>query len=212
SDLSVCSGNTISLSGNIGGGAGSSTWTTSGTGSFDDITLLTAGYTPSLADISAGTVVLTLTTDHPAGVCNAVSDTMIITIHPAAVINAGLDTSICSGNSLLLNAVSGGSTTTTLWSTSGSGIFDNALLPTATYFPSVADVTSGNITLTVTTNDPSGPCDAESDDIQLAIYPAAIVNAGNDIVICAGTNPGLSGSVGGGSTSSLWSTSGSGTF
>lgn len=54
-------------------------WTTSGTGSFLDATLLTTEYTPSLADITAGSVTLTLT---PNSECSgdSSSDSMTLTI------------------------------------------------------------------------------------------------------------------------------------
>jgi gliding motility-associated-like protein len=82
-DTTVCAGATYTVSGaNIGGSAANSTWTTSGSGTFDNATLLNPTYTPSAADTAAGTVTLYLTTDDPAGVCNAVTDSLILTITP----------------------------------------------------------------------------------------------------------------------------------
>lgn len=78
-DVSICPGNVVSLSGTIGGGASGATWTTNGTGSFDDNTLLAATYTPDLADEANGTVTLTLTVA-AAGACPQVSDELILTI------------------------------------------------------------------------------------------------------------------------------------
>jgi len=74
------------LSGSRGGSATSSTWTTSGTGTFNDVTIVNAVYTPSAADITAGTVTLTITTNDPVGTCTAVSDVMILTINAAAIV------------------------------------------------------------------------------------------------------------------------------
>jgi hypothetical protein len=73
------------MAGSIGGSAATGTWTTSGTGTFNpNATTLNAVYTPSAADIAAGTVTLTLTTNDPdgAGPCTAAVDTMILTIKP----------------------------------------------------------------------------------------------------------------------------------
>ena len=84
-DAAICEGNTHTLAGSIGGGATSSTWSTSGDGTFDNATLLNATYTPGTADIAAGSVTLTLTTDDPAGPCTAVSDDMVLTINASPV-------------------------------------------------------------------------------------------------------------------------------
>ncbi|MBR9860740.1 T9SS type A sorting domain-containing protein, partial [bacterium] len=81
-DISVCADEVVvTLDGSIGGGASSATWT-GGNGSFNPSnTTLDAVYTPSAAEIAAGYVVLTLTTDNPQGDCQAVSDSMTIFIN-----------------------------------------------------------------------------------------------------------------------------------
>ncbi|MBN4072143.1 T9SS type A sorting domain-containing protein [Flavobacteriales bacterium AH-315-E23] len=80
-DAAICEGDTYTLQGAMGGTASSITWSTSGTGTFDDPTLLTAAYTPSAADISAGSVTLTITTDDPdgGGACQAATDDIVLT-------------------------------------------------------------------------------------------------------------------------------------
>ncbi|MBI2967611.1 MAG: hypothetical protein HYY40_07340, partial [Bacteroidetes bacterium] len=211
-DGSVCSGSTYTLSGSIGGTASTATWTTSGTGTFNNPNSLTAVYTPSAADISAGTVTITLTTNDPAGPCPAVSDALVLTINPGATANAGSDATICSGTTHTLSGSIGGSAASSTWTTSGSGTFDNAGSLTATYTPSPADITMGTVTLTLTTNDPVGPCPAASDAIVLTINPAATVNAGADAAICQGSTYTLAGSFGGGASTITWTTSGTGAF
>jgi hypothetical protein len=58
---------TTTLAGNYGGGASSATWS-GGAGTFTpDNTTTNATYTPSVGEIAAGTVTLTLTTDDPSG-------------------------------------------------------------------------------------------------------------------------------------------------
>src|SRR5204863_4473689 len=86
------------LSGSRGGGATSSSWTTGGTGTFDNAALLAATYNPSAADVAAGTVLLILTTNDPAGPCPAASDTMMLTITTAPTANAGADQMVCANN------------------------------------------------------------------------------------------------------------------
>ncbi|HVD99500.1 MAG TPA: lamin tail domain-containing protein [Cytophagaceae bacterium] len=80
-DQAVCSSViTITLNGSASNTT-SQTWSTSGTGTFSSASALNATYTPSTADISSGTVTLTLTSDN-TGVCTSpVTDAMDVTFH-----------------------------------------------------------------------------------------------------------------------------------
>lgn len=334
-DAAVCEGSAITLAGTQGGSTSSITWTTSGTGTFGSATSLTSTYSPSAADVTAGTVTLTITSDDPAGVCPAVTDDVVLTVNPlsdasftysgttycqsgtnpvatitglpggtfsstaglvfvstatgevnlaastlgtyvitysaggicpntstqtitissapsatftftsgatsfcqtdpnptptgttgtftvspaglvfvssstgqidlansatgtysivntiaaaggcamavdslAITINqpataaAGTDATICaSGTYTIAGASIGGSASSSTWTTSGTGTFDNASILGATYTPSAADITAGTVTLTITTDDPAGVCNAVSDDLILTITP-----------------------------------------
>ncbi|HEX5001192.1 MAG TPA: PKD domain-containing protein [Bacteroidia bacterium] len=212
SDTSICAGNSVTLGGSFGGNATTSTWTTTGTGTFNNASIVNAVYAPSAADLSAGTVILILTTDDPAGPCPAAVDSLVLNINPVAIVSAGADATICSGSNYSLNGSLAGSATSSIWSTSGTGTFNDASLSNAVYTPSAADITSGFVTLTITTNDPAGPCSAVSDNMILTINPAATVSAGADVTICNGNVYTLGGIRGGGATSSIWTTSGTGSF
>jgi hypothetical protein len=212
-DQTVCASiPNVTLSASFGGGATSAIWNTSGSGTFSNNSP-TAVYTPGTADISAGSVTVTYTTDDPAGPCGPVSDQMIITINPAPVANAGADQTVCaSGAAVTLAGAISGSATSGTWS-GGTGTFspnNNSL--TATYTPTAAEIASGSVTLTLTTNDPVGPCAATTDQVLITINPSATVSAGSTQTICSNTPATLNGSFGGGATSATWSTSGSGTF
>ncbi|MEZ4913762.1 MAG: hypothetical protein R2798_06875 [Chitinophagales bacterium] len=117
-DFAICAGDVANLSGSIGGGASSATWSiVSGTGSFDNVNALNAIYTPSAADSLSGSVTLQLTTDDPAGDCVAASDQVTITINPIATVYAGTDQTICYGSAPITfaDATIGGSATTAYW-------------------------------------------------------------------------------------------------
>ena len=215
-DQTVCSSSpNVTLAGTKGGSASSSTvtWTTSGTGTFDNANSLTAVYTVSAADISAGSVTLTLTTDNTPGPCIAVSDQMVITINPRATANANSDQSVCAGSpDVTLAGSIGGSATTATW-TGGTGTFnpDNTSL-TAVYTPSAAEITAGTVTLTLTTDDPAGVCAAATDQMVITIRPSATANAGTDQSVCVSSpSVTLNGSIGGSALSGTWS-GGIGTF
>jgi hypothetical protein len=213
-DQTVCAGNPqVQLAGTLGGGASSATWS-GGTGTFNpNASTLNAIYTPSAAEIAAGTVTLTLTTNDPAGPCGPATDQMVITINPSAVANAGLDQTVCASapQVQLAGVLSGGATSGT-WS-GGSGSYNpNASALNAIYTPSAAEIAAGGVTLTLTTNDPAGPCGAGSDQMHITIQPAAVANAGANQTVCANApQVQLAGVISGSATSGTW-TGGTGTF
>ena len=211
-DATICEGDDHTLSGSMGGSASSVTWSSSGDGSFDNTASLTAIYSPGSADISAGTVDLTLTTDNPSGLCNAAVDIMTLTINQAATASAGVDDTICEGSNYTLSGTIGGSSTSNTWTTSGDGIFDNTNILAATYTPGSTDISSGSVFIIITSNDPAGICGAAVDTLILQINSAPTVSAGSDSSICEGSSYVLVGSMGGSSSSITWTSSGDGVF
>src|SRR5260221_60587 len=195
----------------MGGSARVGTWS-GGAGTFaPNATTLNAVYTPSGAEVTTGSVTLTLTTDDPPGICPAVFDNMVITINPAATVNAGGDQTICGGSTVTLAGIIGGSATVGTWSGGAGAFVPNATTLNAVYTPSAAEVTAGTVTLTLTTDDPAGPCPSVNDQMIVTIDPAATVNAGVDQTICAGSTVTLAGTIGGSATVGTWS-GGAGAF
>ena len=202
----VCSDQLVDLSGTIGGSASVGTWSTAGTGVFLANELdLNGQYQPSAADIGTGSVLLTLTTNDPSGVCGLVSSEMTINLFGFAVADAGVNQSICSAQDAILGGTIGGSATSITWTTSGDGIFTSALALNATYEPGTNDQNSGFVTLTMTTNDPVGPCPAASSDITISISGVAEVDAGSNFTVCAGSDVELNGSISGAVITGQWS-------
>jgi len=181
-----------------------------GNGTFDPSTTnVSAIYTPTAAEITAGTVTLTLTTTGN-GLCNAVSDQVLLTFTDAPTANAGPDVTVCANNAAV--ALGGSVVTATggVWS-GGTGSFSpNANTLNATYTPGAADIAAGQITLTLTTTG-NGNCAPATDTRIITYTPAPIVNAGADGVVCANApminlNGTVNGAVGG-----VWS-GGAGVF
>jgi len=210
-DQTICSNGAITLAGVRGGGSSSASWS-GGNGTFTpNSTTLNAVYTPSAAEIFSGTLTLTLTTDDPTGPCVALSDQMVITINPAATVNAGEDQTICSNGLITFAGVRGGGSSSATWS-GGNGIFTpNSTTLNAVYTPSSTEISAGSVIMTLTTDNPSGPCNATNDQMVITINPAATVNAGIDQTICSNSTTILVGSIGGGASSATWS-GGTGTF
>ncbi|MBN2350371.1 MAG: gliding motility-associated C-terminal domain-containing protein, partial [Bacteroidales bacterium] len=187
-------------------------WSTSGTGSFTNGTTLTPTYNPSAADISAGSVTLTL---HAAGngSCAEDTDDMILTITPVPVANAGPNGETCAGSSYTFGA--GDATTTNsagfYWTTSGTGFFANGTTLTPTYNPSAADIAAGSVTITLHAVG-NGSCTEDTDDMILTITQAPTAYAGSDGTICFGGNFKVSDASVTNSTGITWLTSGDGIF
>ncbi|WP_341226882.1 SdrD B-like domain-containing protein [uncultured Arcticibacterium sp.] len=109
-DATVClSDDSYTLTGSIGGSAQTSTWTTSGTGTFGNAMNPTTEYFYSASDVSNGSVTLTLTTNDPdgEGACTAATSSVTIDINGIDTIPT-IDTDkspiICEGDSVTLEA------------------------------------------------------------------------------------------------------------
>ncbi|MCB9296611.1 MAG: carboxypeptidase regulatory-like domain-containing protein [Lewinellaceae bacterium] len=177
----ICSGVDVQLNGIIGGSATSSTWVTSGDGTFANSNALSTIYTPGPTDILVGSVTLELFTNNPFGPCPAESDQLVIVIFRNPTANAGPDQDICEDEVASISGSVAGGATSGSWSTSGDGTFGNANALTTTYTPGANDITAGTVTLTLTTDDPAGPCTPGSDDLILTISsgtPTATVDNG----------------------------------
>ena len=66
--------------------------------------------------------------------------------------NAGAAATICEGSTYTLAASSASGFVSLSWTTSGSGSFSNPAVLHPVYTPSIADITAGVVTLTLTAN------------------------------------------------------------
>jgi hypothetical protein len=185
-------------------------WETTGDGTFDDATLLTATYTPGPSDISSGIATLTLNAYAVAPCGNHAADDMVLLIQDAPTSDAGPDVDICEINS---HQLSGSATnySSVEWSTSGDGTFDDNTLLNATYTPGPGDISAGSATLTLTANAISPCSNSATDDMILGIQAMPTANAGADDDVCEGQSYTLNGSATDYNTV-LWSSAGDGTF
>jgi alpha-L-arabinofuranosidase len=118
-------------------------------------------------------------TDGTTGCANSGSG--IVTINPLATANAGGNQKICAGSSTApLGGSIGGGATGGTWTTSGSGtIVPNATTLNATYDPSVADITAGTVTLTLTSTGQLSPCGAATAEVVITLNPLPTITLGN---------------------------------
>ena len=166
------------------------------------------------ADTADGSIILTLGST-VNGLCNQVTDFMVLTIDNAIVVDADVSQTTCANNpnAVLNGAVSGGTTNTGVWTSDGGGSF-NPIGTTlnATYVPNAADTTDGLIVLTLTSTN-NGTCLAVSDVINLTITDAPFINTITNQTVCANNpNVSITATDNGVATGYQWSTSGDGTF
>jgi len=163
----ICENGIFTMAG-IRTNSNSSVWATAGDGSFDDITSLTAIYTPGTNDIANGEVTLTLTTDAITPCTTPDIDDMTLTIDPLPVSDAGGDEVICINQTIILSGLRTNSSSS-LWSTLGDGSFDDPLLLNAEYTPGVNDLTSGTVDLVLTANGELPCTDVDRDTMSVTI-------------------------------------------
>jgi gliding motility-associated-like protein len=98
-----------------------------------------------------------------------------------------------------------------IWSSSGSGTFvPNNTSTLVAYFPSSADITSGNVIVSLASSG-NGNCLQVTNTISVNFISNPVVFAGNNFALCPNVaSPTLTGSSNTGS--GIWTTSGTGTF
>ncbi|HEX9979635.1 MAG TPA: T9SS type A sorting domain-containing protein [Flavobacterium sp.] len=211
--VTMCSdaGSVAITSGASATNAASVAWTSNGSGSFTNQNSLTlASYTPSPADISAGTVTLTLTSFANAPCSNATSS-KVLTIKSPPTASAGGSTTVCQNQTAVVSGATA-SNGTISWTENGAGsITAGATTLTPTYTPAAAD--AGNaVTLTMTVS--NAPCSPATATFTVNVIAAPTANAGSGVSICANQESVnvTAGAASANSTSVMWTSNGTGTF
>ncbi len=185
-------------------------WVTSGDGTFDDATSLTATYTPGSSDIGSGIATLTLNAYAVSPCGDDASDFMVLLVQGAPTADAGADDDICEDASYTLSGIATNHDAV-LWTSSGDGTFDDATLLNATYTPGSGDISGGGATLSLTAT-AILPCGTDAvDDMVLSIQTLPTANAGANANICENVSYTLSGSATD-YASILWTSDGDGSF
>jgi gliding motility-associated-like protein len=175
-DQSLCGGLPINLQGSISGSATGATWSTLGTGTFSNNTDTIGTYTPSSADIAAGSVTIVITSNAQT-VCPVATDTVVFTLAEPPGVIVSADQNVCAGSTVSVSATLSGGAVSGNW-TGGAGVFSTPN-QTTTNYTLAANETFGSVTLTFTTNS-LGICPAFSDNvvINIAQLPTAVISGG----------------------------------
>jgi len=198
-DQLSCETSPISISQATASNYNSITWSSTGSGSFNDISALNPVYSPSLADVDAGSVVLSIFVTGNAP-CSNGSDQVILTFEKKPYANAGPGISSCSGIPVTVTSGTASNYSSLLWIHNGTGILGNANTLNPTYTPGAGETGVVTLTLTVTGNQVCGSIVVTS-TTSLTILPSLIVSAGPDQTIPAGSSTILNGTISGASGS-----------
>lgn len=130
-----------------------------------------------------------VTVTHTNNCGTVTSNTQHITFKEAPTVLAGPYQIICPGTTAQLDGQVIGNYNSRVWTTSGTGTFNDRNAEKPIYTPSAADRTAGTVTLTlsITTSLP-GDCATISDQIKLTINPTNTLTTAASKTICTGNS------------------------
>ena len=182
-DASICKTETFHCQGHATSYS-SVSWSTSGTGTFDNPALVNAIYTPGSADLEAGNVTLTLTVN---GTSNGeiLTDEMVLSFNTPATANAGDGGTVCENSPFQVSGASATNYQWLQWYSLGDGHFsDNSqLMPT--YIPGHNDGALGMVVLTMTAHTENA-CPNVSDNIIVHVNPLPTMMVSAADTVCQG--------------------------
>ncbi|MBL0136296.1 MAG: hypothetical protein IPP79_21135, partial [Chitinophagaceae bacterium] len=155
-------------------------WSHNGLGTLSGINTLSPVYEPAVGE--SGSVKLTLKVTG-LSTCADVIDQMNLTINPSIILTTSGNLETCESSPVQITGVSAQNYSSNLWTSSGSGSFDNPAKLNPVYHPSTSDVTNGSASLTINVNGVV-PCKNSSAQLVLTIVRNAIIDAGRDTIIC----------------------------
>ncbi len=120
SDVSICSGLPYVVSEATAQNFTEISWTTSGSGSFSDPSILNTSYLPDAADVTAGSVTLTLSAGNHS--CDPAYSSFILTILPTPSANFTGDTVLCEFTQGIVYSAPSGSGNVYSWTVNGGTI------------------------------------------------------------------------------------------
>lgn len=165
-------------------------WSTSGSGTFSDASILNPLYTPSASDVAAGSVTLTLTVTG-LSFKETSQSSFVLTFNHKASAFAGADASVCEGTFISLNGANASFYSALSWSTSGDGVFNDPASLTPQYTAGINDLASGSVILylkAVTGN----ACPPAEDTLRLIVNPKPQAQISIATEICRGDSTQMS--------------------
>lgn len=188
----ICQGASVVINGSVANGTYKSFKWVGGNGTFSPnrTTSLTPTYTPSAAEMTAGTVTLTLdVTTNLLGQCSDIQKNVTITINPVNTINSSATLATCTNNPLgynITSTVPGSTFTWTAKLTSGNATGFSATGTDATINDVIVNSDpSNNAVVTYTITPHSNGCDGASFNLVVTVSPVPVIIGVTDNVICS---------------------------
>jgi gliding motility-associated-like protein len=141
--------------------------------------------------------------------CGSVIIIDSVSVDPGVIVDAGPDQATCLNTQINLNGSITGGANTGVWSANipGGQFSDpNALI--SSYTPPVNF--SGQIILSLISDDPLGPCPGNSDFLVLTINDEAVIDAMPDVSVCEGDVVDLNSTIQGAASEGIWNDAGAG--
>ncbi|TSA27026.1 MAG: hypothetical protein D4R67_06805 [Bacteroidetes bacterium] len=206
-DLTTCFINPVSMEGAAAFHYQSLQWSTSGSGSFNDPTLLHPYYSPGADDWYEGSVTLTLTV-YAKEPCPTHSDHRQLSFSSPPEGHAGPDAEICEGMNYQVTGAVADHYSAVHWDHDGTGFLEGSTTLSPRYIPSSGE--SGTVTLALTIIGEQACSDTVLTDSLMIHIHAFRIDAGPDQAIDSGTVAELTGMVEDGSGNYLisWEPSG----
>jgi gliding motility-associated-like protein len=167
-DFTSCAPDNISLTGTGGGNNVQYGWVTTGSGVLSSTTSLNTTYTPTLADITAGSVTFTLTATDQTGFCPPASDAVTVTIDGSAYYILDPTTiTQCDTSDLLVDL----DDLVSFGTTGGTWFFPDTvsapIISSSQFNPSM--LTAGTYTVFYTTSNAVAPCENDTTGVTVII-------------------------------------------
>ena len=157
-----------------------------------------------------GVVTVTVTATDESGNSATCSSDVTVTDPFTSSLSAGPDAEICTTVPTYTITGSSVSNMSVLWTTSGSGTFDDPALLHPVYTRGATDLTE--VILTVTGTKTDGCPETITDDMTLSFAGEPSANAGADQDLCSGTADAALSDASAANGTVMWTTSGSGSF
>ena len=155
-------------------------WSTTGDGTFSDVSTLTSVYHPGAMDIFKGNTSVNLTAS--SDYCDAAVDEIMIYLEHMPFAYAGDDISSCGNASIDLTG-SANNYSSLIWTTSGDGTFTDTASATSSYEPGINDILTGTVELCLNVQ-AINHCNNIADCVIITIKSAPTASAGEDNTIC----------------------------
>ena len=141
--------------------------------------------------------------------CGSAVVTDSVSVGPGVIVVAGPDQATCLNTQINLNGSITGGANTGVWSANiPGGQFSDPNALNSSYSPPVNF--SGQIILSLISDDPIGPCPGNSDFLVLTVNDEALIDAMSNLSVCLGDTVDLASTIQGAASTGTWSDEGAG--